>query len=143
MTVRKNMRSKRARPVQTGMAEPELYARLVMPTSCAIWPIPEWQSALRKIALRNSHPCFQLHAVRCSWRSECIMPSMTSRDPLTPSTIDRLKREIQKLKDENSNALRQAIFLGMTEQEAEAQNERRQRKSELARRLSLLQEEES
>lgn len=71
------------------------------------------------------------------------MPSMTSRDPLTPSTIDRLKREIQKLKDENSNALRQAIFLGMTEQEAEAQNERRQRKSELARRLSLLQEEES
>jgi hypothetical protein len=68
---------------------------------------------------------------------------MTSRDPLTPSTIDRLKREIQKLKDENSNALRQAIFLGMTEQEAEAQNERRQRKSELARRLSLLQEEES
>ncbi len=68
---------------------------------------------------------------------------MTCNDPLQPSTIDLLKREIQQLKEENSNALRQAIFLGMTDQEADAQEERRRRTSELARRLSLLREEES
>lgn len=68
---------------------------------------------------------------------------MTSRNHLNPIMIDRLKLELQKLKEETSDALRQAIFLGMTDREATAHDERGRRKGELVRELSFLEQEQN
>ena len=54
--------------------------------------------------------------------------------------IHLLKQEIERLIQEQNEALRSAAFIGISAEEAKAQDERRRRISELTRQLRQMQQ---
>lgn len=58
----------------------------------------------------------------------------------TTETIHRIKEEIDKLTEQQSDALNTATYLGMTADEAKEYDERRERVLKLVRDLKILEE---
>lgn len=57
----------------------------------------------------------------------------------TVDAIHRLKQEIDRLSQEQSDALKSATYVGMTPDEAKEYDARRQKITQLVQELSLLQ----
>jgi hypothetical protein len=65
---------------------------------------------------------------------------MPANDPSkTAEAIHRLKQEIGRLTEEQSKALKQAIYVGMTSDEAREYDKRRTRITQLAGQLGKLE----
>jgi hypothetical protein len=65
---------------------------------------------------------------------------MPANDPSkTPEAVHRLKQEIDRLREQQSKALRQAIYARMTPDEAKEYDQRRTRITELVEQLGKLE----
>jgi uncharacterized protein YeaC (DUF1315 family) len=66
---------------------------------------------------------------------------MNSLNPSdTVSAVHQLKQEIDTLTEEQAQALRTAVYVGMTPEEAREYDERRQRITQMVQELALLEQ---
>lgn len=65
---------------------------------------------------------------------------MHAPDPTdTVSAVHRLKQEIDRLTQEHAKALKDAVYIGMTQEQAQVYDQRRKKITELIQKLSLLE----
>lgn len=62
----------------------------------------------------------------------------TVHEPVSPTLLQHLTSEIGRLSDEQTEALRLAASVGMTEDEVRAYQQRRKRLSQLVKELTFL-----
>jgi hypothetical protein len=66
---------------------------------------------------------------------------MRAADPTdTLAALERLREEVMSLTEQQSEALKDAIYLGMTPAQAKAYDERRKRITRLMQDISVLQQ---
>jgi endo-1,4-beta-D-glucanase Y len=58
----------------------------------------------------------------------------------TVSAVHQLKQEIDTLTEKQADALRMAVYVGMTPDEAQEYDERRQRITDLVQQLAVLEQ---
>ena len=61
-----------------------------------------------------------------------------TEQPVSPALLQHLTSEITRISDQQTEALRMAAFVGMTEEEAREYQQRRKRLSELVQEFAAL-----